>query len=68
MGALSSGSNEINSTGMPFDPNIPRLDKRAVAICIILAVVLIVGVWLVHSYVMTDYTHPTQPFAPPNPK
>ena len=53
---------------MPFDPNIPRLDKRALVICIVLVTLLIVGMWLVHSYVTTDYTHPTQPFSPPNPK
>ena len=53
---------------MPFDPNIPKLDKRALVICIVVIAVLIVGIWLVHSYVITDYSHPTQPFAPPNPK
>jgi hypothetical protein len=53
---------------MPFDPNIPKLDKRALCVCIIMIVALVVGIWLVHSYVVTDYAHPTQPFEPPNPK
>ncbi len=53
---------------MPFDPNIPRLDKRAVVICIVVLLTLIVGIWLMHAYVMTDYTHPTQQFSPPQPK
>jgi hypothetical protein len=53
---------------MPFDPNIPRLDKRALAICIVMITALIVGIWLVHSYVLTDYDHPSQQFEPPNPK
>jgi hypothetical protein len=55
-------------SGMPFDPNIPRLDKRALAICIVMITALIVGIWLVHSYVLTDYDHPSQQFEPPNPK
>ncbi|MBV9223517.1 MAG: hypothetical protein JO185_06365 [Acidobacteriaceae bacterium] len=53
---------------MPFDPNIPKLDKRALVVCIVLVTLLIVGIWLVHSYVITDYSHPSQPFAPPTPK
>jgi hypothetical protein len=50
---------------MPFDPNIPRFDKRAIAICIVVLVLLIVGIWLAHTYVITNYSHPTQPFSPP---
>ena len=53
---------------MPFDPNLPTFDKRAMAVCIVIVVLLIVGIWLVHSHVIVGYEHPSQPFAPPNPK
>ena len=49
---------------MRRDPNVPELDRRACVIGAVILLLLIVGVWIFHAGVVTNYVHPDQQFAP----